>query len=155
VYVGELDATLSRDRADAYRAAMTGAGLESRIDVLPSGFSEEDGAAAARQIVARDQRPTAVVCCGDQCAVGVLAVFARSGVRVPEDISVVGFDDSYVASLSYHRLTTVHQDVEATVEATLDAVLARLEGDDGPRRVVATPTRLVVRESTGPARTGP
>lgn len=154
VYVGGLDGGVGRDRADAYRAAMTASGLADRIEVLPGGFSEEDGAAAARKIVARDRRPTAVVCCGDQCAVGVLAVFARSGVRVPDEISVVGFDDSYLASLSYHRLTSVHQDVEATVEATLEAVLDRVEGADGPRRSVATATTLVVRDSTGPARTG-
>ncbi|MFB8267548.1 LacI family DNA-binding transcriptional regulator [Streptomyces sp. NPDC055955] len=154
VYVGGLGGNVGRDRADAYRAAMTTFGLSDGIEVLPGGFSEEDGAAAAREIAARVQRPTAVVCCGDQCAAGVLAVFARSGVQVPEDVSVVGFDDSYLSSLSYHRLTSVRQDVEATVEATLDSVLDRIEGDDGPRRVVPTVTTLVVRESTGPARTG-
>lgn len=155
VYVGGLGGRVGRDRVEAYRAAMTTFGLADRIEVLSSGFSEEDGAAAARQIVARAGRPTAVVCCGDQCAAGVMAVFAQSRVQVPEDISVVGFDDSYLSSLSYHRLTSVRQDVEATVEAALDSVLERIEGDDdGPRRVVATATTLVVRESTGPARTG-
>ncbi|MFJ9558639.1 LacI family DNA-binding transcriptional regulator [Streptomyces fuscichromogenes] len=154
VYAGGLGGRVGQDRADAYRAAMTEAGLSDHIEVLSVGFMEEDGATAARETVARDRRPTAVVCCGDQCAAGVMAVYARSGVRVPEDVSVVGFDDSYLSSLSYHRLTTVRQDVEATVEATLDAVLERIEGDDGPRRVVATPTTLVVRDSTGPARTG-
>jgi DNA-binding LacI/PurR family transcriptional regulator len=154
VYVGGLGGIVGRDRADAYRGAMTAFGLEDRIEVLSSGFSEENGATAAREILARDRRPTAVVCCGDQCAVGVLAVFARANVPVPGEISVVGFDDSYLASLSYHRLTTVRQDVEATVEATWASVLARLECDDGPRRVSATRTKLVVRESTGPARPG-
>jgi DNA-binding LacI/PurR family transcriptional regulator len=154
VYVGGLGGIVGRDRADAYRGAMTAFGLEDRIEVLSSGFSEENGATAAREILGRGRRPTAVVCCGDQCAVGVLAVFARAQVPVPGEISVVGFDDSYLASLSYHRLTTVRQDVEATVEATLASVLARLESEDAPRRVSATRTKLVVRESTGPARTG-
>ncbi|WP_230396375.1 LacI family DNA-binding transcriptional regulator [Streptomyces blattellae] len=153
-YAGGQGRQVGRDRAEAYRAAMTTFGLSDRIEVLSGGFSEEDGAAAAREIVARARRPTAVVCCGDQCAAGVLAVFARSGVQVPRDVSVVGFDDSYLSSLSYHRLTSVRQDVEATVEATLGSVLDRIAGDDGPRRVVATATRLVVRESTGPVRTG-
>jgi DNA-binding LacI/PurR family transcriptional regulator len=153
-YVGGQGGRVGQDRAEAYRAAMTTFGLSDRIEVLSGGFSEEDGAAAAREIVARDDRPTAVVCCGDQCAAGVLAVFARSGVQVPEEISVVGFDDSYLSSLSYHRLTSVRQDVEATVEAALDSVLERIEGDNGPRRVVPTATTLVVRESTGPVRTG-
>jgi DNA-binding LacI/PurR family transcriptional regulator len=154
VYVGGLGGIVGRDRADAYRGAMAACGLADRIEVLSSGFSEENGATAAREILGRDRRPTAVVCCGDQCAVGVLAVFALAQVPVPGEISVVGFDDSYLASLSYHRLTSVRQDVEATVEETLASVLARLECDDGPRRVSATRTELVVRESTGPARTG-
>lgn len=153
-YIGGLGGRVGRDRADAYRAAMDSFDLADRIEVVPSGFSEEDGATAARGLVARDRRPTAVVCCGDQCAAGVMAVLARSRVLVPGDLSVVGFDDSFLASLSYHRLTSIHQDVEATVEATLAAVSERIDGDEGPRRVVATATRLMVRESTGPARTG-
>lgn len=152
VYVGGLGGIVGRDRADAYRGAMAAFGLADRIEVLSSGFSEENGATAAREILGRGRRPTAVVCCGDQCAVGVLAVFARASVPVPGEISVVGFDDSYLASLSYHQLTAVRQDVEATVEATLMSVLERLESDDVPRRVSATRTELAVRESTGPAR---
>ena len=155
VYVGGHGGIVGRDRADAYRSAMTAFGLADRIEVISSDFSEESGAAAAREILGRPERPTAVVCGGDQCAVAVLAVLARANVPVPGQISVVGFDDSYLASLSYHQLTSVRQDVEATVEATLASVLGRLEGDEGPRRVTATPTALVVRRSTGPVRTGP
>ncbi|MGV9385437.1 LacI family DNA-binding transcriptional regulator [Nonomuraea sp. NPDC003707] len=155
VYVGGRGGAVGRLRAEAYRSAMAAVGLAERAEVLESDFSEEGGASAARHVLVRRHRPTAVVCCGDQCAAGVLAVLARANVNVPGEISVVGFDDSYVASLSYHQLTSVHQDVEATVEATLLSVLDRLEGHDGPRRVSATPTRLVVRESTGRARTGP
>lgn len=150
-YVGGEDGLVGRDRATAYRAAMAACGLDDEVDVVPSGFSEEGGAAAARSLVARESLPTAVVCCGDQCATGLLAVFAQQGVEVPDRVSVVGFDDSYLASLSYHRLTSVHQDVEATVDAALSAVVDRTDGDGGERRRVATPTGFVVRESTGPA----
>ncbi|AEK45921.1 LacI family transcriptional regulator [Amycolatopsis mediterranei S699] len=153
-YVGGLGGEVGRDRTNAYRGAMAESGLADRIEVLSSDFSEEGGATVAREILGRSRRPTAVVCCGDQCAAGMLAVFARANFPVPGAISVIGFDDSYLASLSYHSLTSVRQDVEATVEATLTTVLKRLEGDDGPRRVSATRTRLVVRDSTGPAPTG-
>ena len=152
VYVGGLGGIVGRDRASAYRAAMAAFGLSDRAEVLTGDFSEESGARAAREILGRARRPTAVVCCGDQCAVGLLAVFARAAVPVPGEISVVGFDDSYLASLSYHRLTSVRQDVEATVEATLRSVLERLEGGEKPRHVIATAMTLVRRESTGPAR---
>lgn len=152
VYAGGLGEGVGETRAEAYRAAMATFGLAERTRVLASDFSEEGGADVARRIAGSSERPTAVVCCGDQCAVGVLGVLAQAGIRVPRDISVIGFDDSYLASLSYHRLTSVRQDVEATVESTLDTVLGRIEGNEEPRRVVATPTSLVVRDSTGPAR---
>lgn len=153
-YVGGVGGAVATDRARAYRSAMTEAGLGSRARVVPSDFLEEGGAAAARRILRRRRRPTAIICGGDQCAVGALAVLARAGVPVPEEISVIGFDDSYVASLSYHRLTSVHQDAEATVGASLRAVLDRLESPDRPRQVFATETRLVVRSSTGPVPAG-
>jgi len=151
-YVGGLDGNVGADRAEAYRAAMRSAGLDARIDVIPSGFDEESGAAAARSVLDRDELPTALLCCGDQVATAVLAVLARAGVAVPGDVSVVGFDDSRLAALSYHQLSSVRQDAERTVEAALGILLDRLDGSDSPRRRVATPAELVVRESTGPAR---
>jgi DNA-binding LacI/PurR family transcriptional regulator len=155
VYVGGRDGSVGQTRADAYTAAMAAVGLASRAEIVPSGFDEEDGAAAARILSARGIRPTAVICCGDQCAVGLLAVFSQAHIAVPEEISVVGFDDSSLASLSYHQLTSVRQGVDATVEAALDAVIDRIEGGTGPRRVIATGAALIVRETTGPARSQP
>ncbi|MGW9111679.1 LacI family DNA-binding transcriptional regulator [Microbacterium sp. NPDC055683] len=151
-YAGGLGGRVGADRADAYRQAMDGAGLAP--DVVETGFAEEDGAAAARALLARDRLPTALVCAGDQSAAGALAVLARAGVDVPAGISVVGFDDSSVAELSYHRLTTVHQDVDETVAAALGAVLARLDDPDRAPQRAATTAALVVRDTTAPPRVG-
>jgi DNA-binding LacI/PurR family transcriptional regulator len=152
-YVGGEAGIVGRDRAQAYRRAMAGADLSSHAEVFSSDFGEEDGATAAREIASRPaaHRPTAVVSCGDLSAVGVLAGFARTGVAVPGDVSVVGFDDSYVCALSYNDLTSVRQDVEATVEATLATVVARLEQPGTASHDVLTPTVLVTRGSTGRA----
>jgi DNA-binding LacI/PurR family transcriptional regulator len=152
-YVGGEVGIVGRDRAQAYRQAMTGAGLGNHAEVISSDFGEEDGATAAREIASRPaaDRPTAVVSCGDLSAVGVLAGFARAGVAVPGDVSVVGFDDSYVCALSYNDLTSVRQDVDATVEATLSTVVARLEQPGTASHDVLTPTALVTRGSTGRA----
>lgn len=150
-YVGGEGGKLGRDRAKSYERAMHAAGLADRIDVIATGFFEEDGAAAAHEYLRRDRRPTALVCGGDLTAVGLLAVLVRAGVSVPEDVSIVGFDDSYIAGLSYNQLTTVHQDVDETVDATLAAILARLEDFDRPASVIATSATLVVRATTGPA----
>lgn len=150
-YIGGLDGNVGADRAEAYRLAMRGAGLAARIDVIESRFDEESAADAARRVLALADPPTALVCCGDQAAVAVLSVLALAGVAVPGRISVVGFDDSPIAALSYHRLTSVRQDVERTVEAALGTLVDRLDGSTAPRRRVATAAELVVRGSTGPA----
>ncbi|ROQ41572.1 LacI family transcriptional regulator [Frondihabitans sp. PhB188] len=153
VYAGGLGGFVGEQRAAAYRAAMAEAGLSGQAEVLPAGFDEESGAAAAREFLRRETRPTALVCCSDHCAAGALAVLALAGVDVPGEVSVTGFDDSYVSALSYHDMTSLRQDIEATVEATVAAVVARLEADDAAEGLagpVRTPAALVVRGSTGP-----
>ena len=152
-YAGGTSGTVGPDRAETYRRAMEAAGLSSCIDVLDVGFGEEDGATAARTLLARDHLPTAVVGSSDQCGSGLRAVFAQAGVAVPEDVSVTGYDDSDLASLTFNSLTAVRQDVELTVDATLESLLRRLADPTLQPREVPTRATLVVRESTGPART--
>lgn len=131
---------------------MEAAGLGSCIDVLDVGFGEESGAEAARRLLARDRLPTAVIGSSDQCGAGLRAVFAQAGVDVPGAVSVTGYDDSDVAQLSFNSLTTVRQDVELTVDATLDSLMRRLADPSLTPRDVPTTATLIVRESTGPAR---
>ncbi|NQX11554.1 LacI family DNA-binding transcriptional regulator [Microbacteriaceae bacterium VKM Ac-2855] len=149
-YAGGLPGAVGRDRAQTYRAAMQAAGLE--IDVVEVGFGEEDGAEAARLLLARERRPTAVIGCSDHCGVGLVCTFARAGVAVPHEISVTGYDDSDVAAYSFVDLTAVRQDVDVTVDALLAAILRRLDDPDAAPREVATAASLTVRGSTGPAR---
>jgi Periplasmic binding protein-like domain len=97
--------------------------------------------------------PTAVVTANDRSAIGLLDVFVRAGVRVPEDVSVVGYDDSALARLTHIELTTVSQEAPRQAARAVAAALERL--DDG--RVEPTesvlPPRLVVRGTTAPSRT--
>jgi DNA-binding LacI/PurR family transcriptional regulator len=139
-------------RADGYRLAMSRAGLADMIDVVGDGWGEEDGAGAAREFLARSELPTAVICSGDQVAAGLRAVLVAEGVRIPHDISVTGWDDSYIAALSYHQFTSIRQDLDATAEASIDAVLRRLADPERPRELILTPARLIERTSTGPVR---
>lgn len=149
VYVTGGESVVGRDRENAFRAAVAMAGVPARV--VGGGWGEEDGATAARALLAGDAMPTAVICCGDTVAAGVVAVFAHAGVRVPQDVSVVGFDDSYLAGLSYNALTSIRQDVEVTVEETVRAMIDRIEDPDVTPRTVLTPPTLIVRDSTGPA----
>jgi DNA-binding LacI/PurR family transcriptional regulator len=153
-YAGGLGGSAGPDRAQAYRRAMELFGLAEQIDVLGVGFMEEDGAEAARMLLERGELPTAVIGCSDHCGAGLIGALVRAGVRVPDDISVTGYDDSDLAAVSYIDLTAVRQDVDLTVEATLAAITRRLADIDAPREDRATTASLSVRSSTGPARTG-
>ena len=152
------------DRRRGYRTAMNRHGLGEHIRVLPGGLTEEEGASAARVLLAARPRPTAVLAFNDRCATGVLDVFLRSGVTVPGDISVVGFDDSHLARLAHIDLTTVGQDSARLARlavgravARLEDVarlgeVARLEGEEAAAWEDVVAPRLVVRGTTGAPR---
>ncbi len=150
VYAGGLGGRAGPDRADAYRRAMTAAGLVDQIDVVEVGFDEADGASAAAVLLDRDRLPTAVVCCSDHCASGLHAALVLAGKNVPADVSVTGYDDSDVASLSFNQLTTVRQDIDLTVDATIEAILTRLADPTATPRAEPTTASLVLRRSTAP-----
>jgi DNA-binding LacI/PurR family transcriptional regulator len=88
----------------------------------------------------------------DRCAVGLLDVFVRAGIAVPDDISVVGYDDSPVARLSHLRLTTVSQDAAQLASLAVQRAIARLEGGVVDAREVVLTPHLAVRGTTAPPR---
>jgi DNA-binding LacI/PurR family transcriptional regulator len=133
-------------RRAGYRAAMRRLGRADAIHVLPAGEREEDGAAAARELAA--DLPDAVVTYNDRSAVGLLDLFARSGVAVPGQVSVVGYDDTRVAQLPYLRLTTISQDTARLAELAVERAVARLDGQPLESRDVVLAPHLVVRGTT-------
>jgi DNA-binding LacI/PurR family transcriptional regulator len=139
-------------RSRGYRQAMRRHQLHDQISILPGDHTEESGAAAARQLIKEERLPTAIFASNDRCAHGVLGTLVRAGVGVPSDVSVVGFDDSGVARLSFIDLTTVRQDVIQMAEAALDAIVERLDhGRVTPKEIVLDPT-LIIRETTSAPR---
>ncbi|MFJ2556077.1 MULTISPECIES: LacI family DNA-binding transcriptional regulator [unclassified Streptomyces] len=136
------------DRRRGYRTAMNRHGLGRHTYVLPGGPTEEDGAAAARTLLAGPTRPTAVLAFNDRCATGVLDTFLRAGVPVPGEVSVVGFDDSRLARLAHIDLTTVGQDVARLTREAVARVVGRLDGDPVPDRETVVAPRLVIRTTT-------
>ncbi|MEU0812434.1 LacI family DNA-binding transcriptional regulator [Streptomyces sp. NPDC005970] len=155
------------DRRRGYRTAMQRHGLADRVRVLPGGLTEEDGATAARELLAADPRPTAVLAFNDRSATGVLDILLRARVSVPDEISVIGFDDTHLARLAHINLTTVGQDIPRLAELAVGRAIARLEGartsrenttedarGDGTLRAEAVVApRLVIRGTTaGPGR---
>ncbi|HVL83925.1 MAG TPA: LacI family DNA-binding transcriptional regulator [Pseudonocardia sp.] len=150
VHVDGADAPMAADRRAGFLAAAARHGARARV--VTGGYTEQDGARAARELLTGPALPTAVVTANDRSAVGLLDVFLRAGVRVPRDVSVVGYDDAELARLRHVDLTTVSQEAGAQARAAVDAVLQRLAGNStGPADTVLAP-RLVVRGSTGPPR---
>lgn len=140
-------------RRAGYLAAMHAAGLDDRVRSVPSGGTRADGAAAAFALLAGGELPTAIVAYNDQSAFGLLDVLCHNGVRVPEDLSIVGFDNVPEASMPHLSLTTVEQRADLLALATAETVMARLSGTPAGGLHLQPPGPLVVRGSTGPPRT--
>ncbi|RYH10597.1 LacI family DNA-binding transcriptional regulator [Tropicimonas sp. IMCC6043] len=147
---------LSIARLAGARAALAEAGL-SLPDAwaFPGDFSLESGAAAARAWHAAADRPTAVFCASDEMALGFIGEAQRRGIKVPDEISVVGFDDLEMASHAVPALTTIHQPRADIGRAAARMLLERMllapaERVARPAPHVVLPVTLAVRESTAP-----
>jgi LacI family transcriptional regulator len=114
-------------------------------------LSVRSGELAGENLLARHRSalPDAVVCANDQMAVGVLRSFAAAGVRVPEDVAVVGFDDVVLGSLYDPSLTTVHQPMSLLGERACARLLDRIADPELAHAVELLPTELVLRSSCG------
>ena len=134
-YVSAESMASARVRRKGYLEAISAAGLEvDLVNVRGSDYTEEAGAAAARELLGRDQLPTAIVGGNDQQAVGILTVLSRAGIVVPDQVSVTGFDDSRFAGLSSIDLTTARQDPGEMGRAVVEAAVRRIHNPRPPRR---------------------
>jgi DNA-binding LacI/PurR family transcriptional regulator len=118
--------------------------------VSHSSFSLQSGQAAATTLIGRGA--TALVCASDPLALGAIRGARRSGLSVPEDVSVVGYDDSAFMSSVEPPLTTVRQPIEAMGRAAVSALLAQIRGEETVAAELLFEPELVVRRSTSPAR---
>ncbi|CCH76303.1 Transcriptional regulator, LacI family protein [Nostocoides japonicum T1-X7] len=141
----------SRDREAGFTAVLA----QHHLAVPPewiarTDFTEASGRAAFDEVMSAPQRPTALFCANDWMAVGALNRARELGIRVPEDLTIVGFDDLPVAGWATINLTTVANPVEDSSVAAAKALLHRLEvGPDEAYVHVVSPTRLVLRATHG------
>lgn len=136
-------------RLAGFRAAIAEAGPDVEVSIeYVERFSREAGANAARRILARSWLPDALFCFSDLLAVGAMSALGGEGVVIPDQIAVMGFNGSDEARFTRPAMSTVAPDKEAVAEAALDALLRRIEGDDGPSRQVIVQHTIEVREST-------
>ena len=145
---GNLHLVDGIERLDAFRAAMTEYGGDIREEWIASGgFTPMGGFDAGYSLLAASPRPTAIFCANDEMAAGLIQAAYSLGLSVPEDISVVGFDDAPSASLVHPGLTTVRQPLEELGAAALHALIAQINGDATAPHVQFE-TELIIRKST-------
>lgn len=146
---GPAELQHTRLRLAVFEEALAAAGLAPAA-VLHTDFTEAAAVAATRELLAAARRPTAIVYANDSMAVCGIGTAQRAGLRVPEELSVVGYDNLPLGGWLHPRLTTVDQQVQRVGAAAARALLARC-GEDVPAARLDGRPRLVVRESTGPA----
>lgn len=152
IYIGGGRGTKVDLRAKAFHQASR-AFPEMSLHFLDGDFDEGSGIRAAKKILNMSPRPTAVVAANDLSALGALAVFRESGLEVPRQISVLGYDDTYVSALRLASLSTIAQSGESRGITSFQALSEELSGKAMSGRVVSLSPSLVLRKTTAAAAT--
>lgn len=149
---GAATPKLIEDRLQPYQESLRAGGLLPEEELIARcGPTIADGYQAAMQLLQLQERPTALIAINDLLAMGAMRAAWDLGLKIPADLSLVGFDDIHMARYLVPPLTTVAKD---TVEGGREAVrqlLARIADPDLPRQTARIPSRVLIRESTGPA----
>jgi DNA-binding LacI/PurR family transcriptional regulator len=145
--VGEGE--VGRLRRAGYEAEMSAAGLAPRY--VEGDWTEDAGRRVAKDLLRSPDRPTAIFAANDLSGVGVLAAADDLGLRVPEDVSVVGYDDTWFARLQRLSLTTINSHIAEVGQIAGRTLIARLDGESSTAGTRLLLPALIVRSSTGPA----
>jgi LacI family repressor for deo operon, udp, cdd, tsx, nupC, and nupG len=146
---GSKNSPLTLDRLAGYEAALREAGIAFDEALICHGnFSLEAGFAGAQKMLGLAERPSALFCENDEMAIGALKRIRQAGLRVPEDISVVGFDDIPMAAYCDPPLTTISQPAEAFGAKAVEMLIALIEKQPLTERHVVLPFELTPRSST-------
>lgn len=152
---GHPNIIASHDRFRGFCDALTEAGLDCNTAPVEQGyFSYRSGLTAGERLLSRDDRPTAIFASNDDMAAAAVSVAHRLGLAVPDDLSIVGFDDTALATSVWPELTTVKQPIAAMAEAALELLIAGLRSRQSGtaskigERVLSH--AMIIRESSGP-----
>jgi LacI family transcriptional regulator len=141
----------SHARLAGYSSALRQAGIELDESLIThSAFSYDAGRRAARNLLDRSDRPTAIFAASDEIGLGIMEEARRRSIRIPQDLSVVGFDDTFLASRSAPPLTTVAQPLLEMGRVATRSLAQMIRNDVVGTRHIELATRLVVRDSTAP-----
>jgi DNA-binding LacI/PurR family transcriptional regulator len=152
-HISGLPSVAGRLRMQGYEDTMRSAGLGQHVRIEAGDMSEEGGYRATVRLMSGPgsaDRPTAIFAANDLTGVGALSAAAALGVRVPEELSLVGFDNSMLARLRALWLTSLDGDAQEMGRQAARMLLARIEHPDAPAQTRLTPPRLEARGSSGP-----
>ncbi|WP_240320877.1 LacI family DNA-binding transcriptional regulator [Sphingomonas crusticola] len=151
IILGDPTHSSNQERWAGFNRAMDLAGLQVEPSLVGRGlYTFESGLEAARLLLNRPDRPTAIFAQNDDMAAGAIVAAGELGIAVPTQLSVVGFDDSQIASTVWPRITTIRQPIRAMAQAATDALVKILEGSHRAPEHRLMPYELIVRESCGP-----
>ncbi|MFF2479405.1 LacI family DNA-binding transcriptional regulator [Paenibacillus sp. NPDC058071] len=152
VLAENMKVTSSLERVRGFRFGLFEAGITlSEDSILSCESSIKDGKRAAAALLKFDQRPTALFCCNDMLAIGALQAAKEARLRVPDQMSVIGFDDTILSTVTNPTLTTIAQPIDQMVKLAFGLLIGQSEPDEIKQRIVMQP-EMVVRESTGALR---
>lgn len=152
---GPSSSPLTRDRLCGYEAALRQAGIAlDPLLVCQGDFSLQAGYDGAARLLASAGRPTALFCESDEMAIGALKRIKEMGLRVPQDVSLAGFDDIAMAAYCDPPLTTISQPAESFGRRAVEMVIALIEKQPLAERHMILPYRLTLRDSTAAPPTG-
>jgi DNA-binding LacI/PurR family transcriptional regulator len=147
---GPPDMTAAGDRLDGYRDALVAAGCVPDDDLVAAGdFTADSGALAMSELLVRRPGIDAVFAANDQMAAGALTVLRERGRRVPDDVAVVGFDDSPIALTTRPPLSSVRQSLDVMGRELVRLLLQQVDGRETVTRKVVLSAELIVRQSSG------
>jgi LacI family transcriptional regulator len=145
---GPQNADTARRRLAGYRAALAAAGIRARAEwIAETSFDEAGGFEAASALLAARRRPTALFVANVRAALGAIAAVGREGLRVPQDVSIVGFHDAPFAAYLSPPLTTVRMPLEEMGRQAVESLLALLAGEEVEDVMVRSAPELVERGS--------
>lgn len=147
---GRRDIPVGQLRLDGYRSALRDYGISFDPNlVVPGDFRFASGMEGAERLLALDPRPTAIFASNDLMAIGVFHVATRQGLRIPDDLSIIGFDDTPEAALACPPLTTMRQPLRTMGEMAADLICRLLDDETVDQKRFIIETELIVRSSTG------
>jgi LacI family transcriptional regulator len=144
---GSAEYELSGWRVDGWRAAMAEAGLRTDNLLAQGDFSYASGRAAALALLDPPDRPTAIIASNDQMAMATLAVAKELGLAVPDDLSLISFDNTPIVQFAQPPLTAIDQSIAATASMAVELIIGQQRGEPPPETLTVVPSTLIARAS--------